>query len=321
MEQDWKIIRYESSKAAEWDAFVKSARNATFLFERGYMDYHADRFVDCSWMAYKGGALRALLPANIDSGRILHSHGGLSYGGWIMPQSHFDGVDMLNVFKCACQEWKKEGIVALDYKPLPAIYAVRPSQEDIYALFRLGAELTEVNISSTINLRSPGKFNKQQRRHLASALRLPIEVAETGDIKAVMEMLEVCLRERHDTVPVHTAAEIELLKKRFPDNIKMYATFFEGKMHAAVCIYDTGVVAHAQYIATTARGRELNLLSPLLHWLITERYAQRDYFDFGISNEDHGRILNEGLLRQKCSYGATAVAFSRYMLRLSDNSD
>ena len=76
------------------------------------------------------------------------------------------------------------------------------------------------------------------------------------------------------------------------------------------------MTAHAQYIATTPRGRELNLLTPLFHWLITERYSSRDYFDFGISNEDHGRYLNAGLLRQKYSYGATGTVYTRYRLEL-----
>ena len=56
------------------------------------------------------------------------------------------------------------------------------------------------------------------------------------------------------------------------------------RMAAGVCVYDTGRVAHAQYIATTAEGRELNLLTPLFHKLITETFRDRAYFDFGTSN-------------------------------------
>ena len=137
-----------------------------------------------------------------------------------------------------------------------------------------------------------------------------------SDIAPFMEMLGDCLRERHDTKPVHTVGEMRLLADRFPDNIRFFATWLDGEPHAAVCVYDTGMTAHAQYIATTSRGRELNLLTPLFHWLITERYSSRDYFDFGISNEDHGRYLNAGLLRQKYSYGATGTVYTRYRLEL-----
>ena len=42
------VVRYAPESAGIWDAFVRSSRNATFLHERGYMDYHADRFQDHS---------------------------------------------------------------------------------------------------------------------------------------------------------------------------------------------------------------------------------------------------------------------------------
>lgn len=311
-----EIVRYNQSMRREWNEFVGRSRNGTFLFDRGYMDYHADRFADCSWLAMKGNRIMAMLPANLTDDGVLHSHGGLTYGGWILPPAHLDGAGLLEIFGAACDVWRGEGIRALDYKPVPYIYCDRPSQEDEYALFRLGAELTECNLSATIDLTHPVAFNQQQRRHLAKALRLPIEVGEMTDIDAFMAILSDCLRERHDTQPVHTADEMRLLASRFPDSVRFFATTLDGEPHAAVCVYDTGIVAHAQYIATTPRGRELNLLTPLFHKLITETYKNRRYFDFGISNEDHGRYLNAGLLRQKCSYGASGTVYTRHLLTL-----
>ena len=79
------IIRYRKELKSEWDQFVANAKNATFLFMRDYMDYHADRFFDCSLMFYDDGKLRALLPANYDKKhRTIASHGGLTYGGLIL---------------------------------------------------------------------------------------------------------------------------------------------------------------------------------------------------------------------------------------------
>lgn len=312
----FEIRKYSKEFADAWNEFVANSRNSSFLFNRNYMDYHADRFSDCSWMAFKGNRLIALLPANITSDGTLHSHGGLTYGGWILPKSHFNGADLLEIFQEAMRVWSDNGISTLDYKPLPYIYSTQPSQEDEYALFRLGATISESNLSAAIDLRRPIAFNQQQRRHLAKALKLPIEVRETDDINAFMCMLTDCLRLRHDTTPVHSAEEMRLLANRFPKNIRFFATYLDGVPHAAVCIYDTKQVAHAQYIATTDEGRQFNLLTPLFHKLITDTFASRAYFDFGISNENHGLYLNEGLLQQKYSYGATGVVYSRYSLRL-----
>jgi hypothetical protein len=41
------------------------------------------------------------------------------------------------------------------------------------------------------------------------------------------------------------------------------------------------------------------------------------YFDFGVSNEQEGRILNEGLYRFKTSFGAGGVAQEFYKVELN----
>jgi hypothetical protein len=51
--------------------------------------------------------------------------------------------------------------------------------------------------------------------------------------------------------------------------------------------------------------------------LIHDRYAGKDYFDFGISTEDDGRYLNAGLMKNKESYGARATVCDWYSLDLS----
>jgi len=306
----------------EWDEFVLSARNSTFLFMRGYMDYHADRFRDCSWLVRKSSRIVALLPANITGDGTLHSHQGLTYGGWILPQRHLDGTDLIEIFEASIARWRAEGIKALDYKTLPFIYSTAPSQEDEYALFRLGAHLSESNLSMAIPLygsNSPdpaGNYHKLRRRALAKASRLEFSIRESLEAAPLMTMVEECLRERHNASPVHTVAEMQLLKSRFPESIRFWLLEHAGAPQAAVCIYDTGRVAHSQYIATTPVGRELNLLTPLFDRLITSTYSSRAYFDFGTSNENHGLYLNAGLLRQKASYGATGVVYNRYHLPL-----
>lgn len=315
--KEWRLIRYDVSRRAEWDAFVDGARNATFLFRRDYMDYHADRFKDCSWMAYKGDKLRAMLPANIDEQGVLHSHQGLTYGGWILPFDHMTGADLEELFEVALKVWREMGITELDYKPIPTIYCAVPSQEELFLLYRYGAVMTNCGLSSAVDLERPIKFNKLQRRHLAAAGKLSWSICEEESVGRFMAMLEHCLAERHGAKPVHTSEELQMLRDLFPMNIRVFTISLEGEEPAAgVCIYDTGITAHCQYIATTQRGRDLNLLTPLFYRLMTEEFATRRYFDFGISNEPADGSLNVGLHRQKSSYGATGVAHLRFRLSL-----
>ncbi len=64
------IKRYSPADSQAWDRYVAKARNATFLFYRNYMDYHADRFTDHSLMFYVGNHLHSILPAKPTSWAI-----------------------------------------------------------------------------------------------------------------------------------------------------------------------------------------------------------------------------------------------------------
>lgn len=316
----FEIRRYVPEMRADWDAFVRASRNGTFLFERGYMDYHSSVFRDASLMVFRKGKLRALLPANISDDRIIHSHQGLTYGGWILPKGHVDGAELLEIFGEAIELWRGEGIIGLDYKPLPFIYACESAQEDLYALFRLGALETGCGLSVAVNLREEIRLSPMQRRHLNGLATSRLRIEENEDTGVFMQLLEDCLEERHGVRPVHNTDEMTLLRGRFPDNIRIFTIYYgeESRPDAGVCVYDTGRVAHTQYIATTQRGRELNLLTPLFVDLMSRVYASRAWFDFGTSNEENGRVLNRGLLRQKFSYGGSGVVYPRYYLRLSN---
>ena len=76
------VLRVEPYTPAHhdgWNAFVATSKNGTFLFDRDYLEYHADRFVDSSLLVLndKGGVV-ALLPASLEE-CVLTSHGGLTY--------------------------------------------------------------------------------------------------------------------------------------------------------------------------------------------------------------------------------------------------
>ncbi|HUR80134.1 MAG TPA: GNAT family N-acetyltransferase, partial [Thermoanaerobaculia bacterium] len=78
-----RAVRFTPDDAPAWNEFVRASRNGTFLFDRGYMDYHADRFEDRSLLFFDSAdRLVAVLPAH-RRGTELISHGGLTYGGFV----------------------------------------------------------------------------------------------------------------------------------------------------------------------------------------------------------------------------------------------
>ncbi len=311
-----EIIRYDATMAARWDEFARQSRNGTLLHQRGYMDYHSDRFTDCSLVAMREGKVCALLPACVD-GDTLWSHRGLTYGGWLVPHKHFDATVMLEVMDAACQWMCNHGLHRLVYKPVPHIYHRYPCEEDLYALFRHHAALVETNISTTIDLTCPLPLDRGNKSGANAARKAGIQVGPSEDWHGYWQLLSSLLDERYGTRPVHTLDEMLLLQGRFPEGIKLYTATLQGELLAGVVMYLSTPVAHCQYIGASPQGKDSKALTLLFEYLIAE--SQRlgfRYFDFGISNEDHGRYLNEGLVRQKSRLGGRGIAYNTFEIAL-----
>lgn len=71
----FEVRPYSNDNAAEWNAFIAGSKQGTFLLDRGYMDYHRDRFDDFSLMVYFKSKLFALLPANRVGTTLFHTRG------------------------------------------------------------------------------------------------------------------------------------------------------------------------------------------------------------------------------------------------------
>src|SRR5438270_7744382 len=131
------IRDYTNEHRGLWDAFVARSKNGTFLFQRDYMDYHADRFPDASLLAIDDeGTVRALLPAT-RRGHEIVSHEGLTYGGFVID-ARMTVETMLEVFEATLSHLREAGIARLLYKAVPHIYHRSPSEEDLYALYHYG---------------------------------------------------------------------------------------------------------------------------------------------------------------------------------------
>ncbi len=313
---------YTSARCEAWDAFVLQAAKPTFLLQRGYMDYHADRFADCSLMLYDAhGHLQGLLPACHDAQtRTVASHGGLTYGGIVTaPSAH--AADVMAMLDAATQYYADTlHAQHLSYRAVPYIYGAYPAEADLYWLFRQGARLAARGLSAAIDLRRPLPLATLRQRGVRKAERLQPQWVQDAPLATFWPLLEKVLLTRHGVRPVHTLAEMELLKSRFPANIRLHTATLDGTTQAGVLIYETPHCAHAQYIAASGQAREGGLLDWLFERIITH-YAQRPqpprYFDFGISTEAGGTRLNEGLLHQKEGFGARAVCYDTYDCSLS----
>ena len=300
-----EVKQYTQKQAQEWNDFIEQSRQGTFLFNRSYMDYHADRFQDASLMIYRKEQLYALLPAN-RLGDTLYSHQGLTYGG-LITKKQATTAEICEVFH--------SGVQRVIYKPTPWIYHCYPAEEDLYALtYICHAQLTSRDISSTIPLDSLMTFGKDRRRGVRKATRAGVTVRESKDLATFWDILDKNLTNKYATHPVHSLEELTLLHSRFPNSIRLFMAYNDkGIAIGGTIIYEMPQVVHTQYISASPEGKRLGAIDLLFDYILNDVYANhKGFFDFGKSTEEEGKILNTTLIFQKEGFGGRGVCYDCY---------
>ena len=307
----FEIKPYLPQLKPEWDAFVAASKNGLFLFYRDYMDYHHDRFLDHSLLVYRRNKLYALLPAN-RMGDNLYTHQGLTCGGLIFNQ-HFTATEAITVFQLINDYLHSEGIRKVIYKAIPWLYHQQPSEEDLYAIFRAtNARLTARDIATVVKIDKPLPCYQIRKSGIKKANQNGITIEESNRWADFWHILTTNLQTKYHVLPVHSLAEIQLLKGRFPQQIRLFTAQLDDEILGGTVVYEYGNVAHTQYISASSEGKKLHALDLLFDKLIHETYRDKTWFDFGKSTEQQGTILNESLIYQKESFGGRAVCYDWY---------
>lgn len=309
--KNYTVKQYQESDYDGWNTFVSQAKNATFLFHRDFMEYHKDRFEDFSLLIFEGEKLIAILPAN-RAGAIVYSHQGLTYGGLVYKET-LKLASVIQVFKAILFYLNENKITKVQLKTLPSIYHNKPAEEVNYALFLAEAQLIRRDTLSVIDLSKPYQFSKIRKRCIQKGINNGLIIKEENNFESFWnQVLIPNLEVRHQAEPVHTLAEIQLLKKHFDKNIRQFNVYFNNEIVAGTTIFESENVAHCQYISKFEKQENLGSLDFLYNHLIKNIFAQKRFFDFGISNENQGKILNNGLSYWKESFGANTVVHDFY---------
>ena len=312
-------IFYKQEQESIWNEIVRDARNATFLFDRNFMDYHRDRFKDCSLLFFNDkNKCMGVFPANYNKeAQRIDSHGGLTYGGLLIPR-HTHLTDVKEMLVDMARTYLDLGIQTLRYKPIPHIYHSYLTEDDLYWLFRAEGQLVARSVSTCIDLSCPLPFSSLRKRKVRKAKVINPQIIEGGsdNWKAFWDILDEVLQKQHQTHPVHTLTEIQSLAKSFPNQIKLF-TLHANECLAGCVIFECNDTIHVQYIASSETGKTLGALDCLFDFLITQYQNEgKRYFDFGISTENGGMFLNEGLLFQKEGFGGRAICYDTYDIDL-----
>lgn len=310
-----KIKLYTPEDKETWDEFVRTSKNATFLFYRDFIEYHKDRFNDYSLLFYINDQLVAMLPGHITD-KVYYSHMGLTYGGLIMSEATTAG-QVLIIFEYLTVTFRHQGIRKIIYRSIPHIYHRQPAEEDLYALFRYKAYVSSRAISSTIYHWERAGYSDSRKNGLKKACKHNTKTLTDNDLRYFWEIVSENLQNRYNKKPVHTLEEITYLKERFPDNIKLYTAVDRDNNILGGCLtFETEKVIHAQYTAATEEGKKQGAIDLVIDHIINTAQEDKKHFDYGISTEDNGYYLNESLIYQKEGFGARATVYDTYTIDL-----
>ncbi|MBF4471183.1 MULTISPECIES: GNAT family N-acetyltransferase [Flavobacterium] len=309
--KNYSVRQYQESDYDGWNTLVSQAKNAAFLFHRDFMEYHKDRFEDYSLMIYKNEKLVAVLPAN-KSREFVYSHQGLTYGG-LVYRENLKLASVILIFKAVLFYLNENKIAKIQIKTIPHIYHKKPAEELNYALFLAEAQLIRRDTLAVIDLSKPYQFSKIRKRCIQKGKNNGLIIKEEIDFEPFWnQVLIPNLEARHQAEPVHTLTEIKLLKSLFDKNIRQFNVYYNNEIVAGSTIFESDNVAHCQYISKYEKQENLGSLDFLYNHLINNVFAHKRFFDFGISNENHGKMLNNGLSYWKESFGANMIIHDFY---------
>jgi hypothetical protein len=306
---------YRPEDAAAWDAFIKTARNGTIFHTRRFLAYHPEgRFTDASLILRDGDAIVGVLPAAARE-KALVSHPGASYGGLVVGDdaSVTDTGAMLDAVLTHAKEEGYDGLSMLRLPP--ASLQKRYSEDQHYWLYHKGFRLTRCEMDGAVDLTGlteetvPASLTSKCRNMIKQAERANIEVRLSNDFASFWPLLEGVLEGRHGAKPTHTLDEIRKLHELLPDGFRLLAAYKDGAMVGGIVL----VTIHDQALYTLYMAQEYTAQQyHPMHLLVLEAIKLglcegRRVLHLGVSTEDGGRVINEGLFFFKESFGCRPV--------------
>lgn len=319
---------YTDDKAKQWDDFVSFSRNGTIFHTQKFLSYHPEkRFEDASILFLDGEKLVGVLPAALreEAGKkILVSHPGASYGGPVLHSdvSVTETGEMMKALADHAKSKKYADISMLRLSPVSLQKAY--SEDPQYWMFQQGYHMSRCEMDGAIDLSRLSEekilesLSGKCRNMVRQAERAKIEVKLSNDFDAFWPVLESVLVQRHGAKPTHTLVEIKKLHALLPQGFRCLTAHMEGKIVGGIVL----VTIHGEALYTLYMGQEYasQQFHPM-HLLLVEAIRlclkeKRRVLHLGVSTEDGGTKVNEGLFFFKESFGCKPVRRESWEIQL-----
>lgn len=313
--KNYTVRRYHSDDVALWNAFVSSAQNATFLFHRDFMEYHADRFQDYSLLVFEEEKLVSIIPANTTEDKV-YSHNGLTYGGFVLNQTVAEN-DFEKIYAAVVDFLKKADKKQLVIKEMLPFYSQNNTIDFRDFFNKNRVKITDRKMNLAINFKSDYTISKSKKKHYRRLQSAGLVVKKEARFEVFWtKVLTPLLAEKYHTKPLHSLSEITFLQHKFPHNIEQYNLYQGEEILAGITIFKTQKAVKSQYGATTENGKKHRALDYLFIHLIEEFSKSFDYFDMGTVDDNSELGYNEGLLNQKKELGCELYYQNIYQIAL-----
>lgn len=313
------IEPYTPAHQEAWEAFVKDSRNGTLFHTRRFLAYHPEgAYKDASLLLYKDDHLVAVLPAAVveDNGKkMLVSHPGASYGGLVLSSKY--GMKETGEMVDALMAYARvEGFAGIRFLRLPPPSVRRAYSDDQeYWLYQKNWKMFRYELATSLFLQGITEetlletYEGKCRNAVRQGMKGGATVSVSDDVDQFWPVLEETLNARHGTKPTHTLEAFKALQASCPGEARLIAAEHEGKIIAGIVFVTLHSKAlYTLYIAQNFAFQQLRPLPLLVHELAKLALIEkRDVLHFGISTEDGGKEVNEGLFFFKESFGGVSV--------------
>lgn len=311
------VKRYTEQLQENWDSFMlKGSMNGTFLQTRKFINYHpANKFVDCSFMIYKGNALVACILGCecVENGeKIFFSHKGTTFGGIVIAKQIYSATSIDALMDCLENYVRNQQFDKIYLKMTPAVFERVNTDLLDYFLYQKGYyQYTELNYYMHLEryqMDILSQFTAGKRRDYRYALKNNLifkKLEDREQVRQFYDVLQLNLR-KLGVKSVHSYEDLVDLKyNRFPDKIEFYGVFLEHKMIAGsmVFLFDNRIM-HTQYLSSDEQYLKMYPMDFLIYHLIESAIEKGlELFTFGVCTENEGKYLNFGLSRFKEGFG------------------
>jgi hypothetical protein len=301
-----------------WEEFVAQANNGTIFHSLAFLDYHpAHRFKNHHLIIKERGNIIAVFPA-VEEDKTIISHKGASYGGFVFK----DGLGIHTIYlmvEHTAAYLKKQGYEKIILTQPPLIYYRNPHQYLDFALLKNGFEYVRREVTAVIKLGAGdplATFHGDARRSTKKAIREGVKVMISEDYAEFYKILKHNLSMRHNVTPTHSLNELMKLQKIFPQRIRLFGAYLEGKMLGGIVVFEANAkVILAFYISHDAKYqnyRPVNLLFyEVIKWGRSQGYKYLDLGTFTLNMDP-----NWGLGRFKENFSARGFLRDTYQLAM-----